>query len=170
MAGMGRLSAKLLSAANENTLALTHLKFDFSLIKVEAPTEFTGFGEALSKRRWNDAEDGLHHKTARRLSAFLEQLVPSTPYLIRTYGLRSTEIVQTSHVNPKGSSRDGPFESFVGADGTAMWAAATSGIPALGVYLLACLLARAWDAKHAISIWAEIVEQRRKEIIHESAN
>ena len=67
-------------------------------------------------------------------------------------------------VNPQGSSKHGPFESFVGADGTAMWAAATSGIPALGVYLLACLLARAWDAKEAISIWVELVEHRRRAI------
>lgn len=166
MSGLGRLSANILSAANENVLALANLKFDFSLMKVEAPKEYSGFGEALSTRRRNDAEDGFHHQTARRLSALFEQLVPSTPSLIKAYGLRSSEIVQTSNVNPKGSSKDGPFETFVGADGTAMWAAATSGIPALGIYFLACLLARAWGAKEAVSIWVEIVEQRRKDITH----
>ena len=157
----------MISASNENTLALGSLKLDFSIVKYEAPVEFSGLGAALSSRRRTDAEDGLHHKTARRLAALFEQLIPSTPKLITAYGLRSSEIIQTPGVNPKGSSKHGPFESFVGADGTAMWAAATSGVPALGVYLLACLLAKAWDAKEAISIWVELVEQRRKVIEEE---
>ena len=167
MAGLGKMAASIISATNENTLALGSFKLDFSLFKYEAPVEFSGLGAALSTRRRADAEDGLHHKTARRLAALFEQLIPSTPKLIAAYGLRSSEIIQTPGVNPKGSSRHGPFESFVGADGTAMWAAATSGVPAVGVYLLACLLARAWDAKEAISIWVELVEQRRKAIVGE---
>ena len=167
MANLGKMAASVFSAANDTTLALGSLKLDFSIIKYEAPVEFSGLGAALSSRRRTDAEDGLHHKTARRLAALFEQLIPSTPKLITAYGLRSSEIIQTPGVNPKGSSKHGPFESFVGADGTAMWAAATSGVPALGVYLLACLLARAWDAKEAISIWVELVEQRRKAIKEE---
>ena len=143
MSSLGEVSANLLSAANENNLALAHLKFDFSLMKVEAPQEYSGFGNALAERRKNEAEDGFHHQTARRLGALFEQLIPSTPHLIKAYGTRATEIMQMRNINPKGSSKDGPFESFVGADGTAMWAAATSGISALGVYFLACLLARA---------------------------
>ena len=170
MAALGKMAASMFSATNDNTLALGSLKLDFSLIKYEAPVEFSGLGAVLSTRRRADAEDGLHHKTARRLAALFEQLVPSTPKLITAYGLRSSEIIQTPGVNPKGSSKHGPFESFVGADGTAMWAAATSGVPALGVYLLACLLARAWDAKEAISIWVELVEQRRKTIEEEFKN
>lgn len=166
MPNIGKLVGSLFSATNENTLALANLKFDFCLMKVEAPVEFSGLGEALSTRRRRDAEDGIHHKTARRLAALFEQLIPSTPSLITAYGLRSSEIIQTPGVNPEASPKYGPFEPFVGADGTAMWAAATSGIPALGVYLLACLLARAWDAKEAISIWAELVEWRRQEIMH----
>ena len=167
MAGVSKIAASVLSATNDNTLALGSLKLDFSLIKYEAPVEFSGLGAALSSRRRTDAEDGLHHKTARRLAALFEQLIPSTPKLITAYGLRSSEIIQTPGVNPKGSSKHGPFASFVGADGTAMWAAATSGVPALGVYLLACLLARAWDAKEAISIWVELVEHRRRAIQEE---
>lgn len=167
MASLGKMAASVISATNDNTLALGSLKLDFSLIKYEAPVEFSGLGAALSTRRRTDAEDGIHHKTARRLAALFEQLIPSTPKLITAYGLRSSEIIQTPGVNPKGSSKHGPFESFVGADGTAMWAAATSGVPALGVYLLACLLARAWDAKEAISIWVEFIEQRRKTIKEE---
>ena len=167
MAGLAKIAASMLSATNDNTLALGSLRFDFSLIKYEAPVEFSGLGSALSSRRRTDAEDGLHHKTARRLAALFEQLVPSTPKLITAYGLRSSEIIQMPGINPEGSSKHGPFESFVGADGTAMWAAATSGVPALGVYLLACLLARAWDAQEAISIWVELVEHRRRAIEEE---
>ena len=167
MASLGKMAASVISATNDNTLALGSLKLDFSIIKYEAPAEFSGLGAALSSRRRTDAEDGPHHKTARRLAALFEQLIPSTPKLITAYGLRSSEIIQTPGVNPKGSSKHGPFESFVGADGTAMWAAATSGVPALGVYLLACLLARAWDAKEAISIWVELVEHRRRVIEEE---
>ena len=170
MAGIAKIAASVLSATNDNTLALGSLKLDFSLIKYEAPVEFSGLGAALSSRRRTDAEDGLHHKTARRLAALFEQLIPSTPKLITAYGLRSSEIIQIPGVNPQGSPNHGPFESFVGADGTAMWAAATSGIPALGVYLLACLLARAWDAKEAISIWVELVEHRRRIIQEEFRN
>ncbi len=168
MASLAKMAASVISATNENTLALGSLKLDFSIIKYEAPAEFSGLGAALSSRRRTEAEDGPHHKTARRLAALFEQLIPSTPKLITAYGLRSSEIIQTPGVNPKGSSKHGPFESFVGADGTAMWAAATSGVPALGVYLLACLLARAWDAKEAISIWVELVEHRRRVIEEES--
>lgn len=58
----------------------------------------------------------------------------------------------------------GPFGQFVGADGTTLWAAATSGIPAIGVYLLSCLLAWVWDAKEAIALWVKLVKQRQKEI------
>ena len=148
-------------------MPLESLKLDFSLIKFEGPVEFSGLGVALSSRRRTDAEDGLQHKTARRLAALFVQLIPSTPKLITAYGLRLSEVIQTLGVNPKGSAKHGPFESFVGADGTAMWAAATSGVPALGVYLLACLLARAWDAKEAISIWVELVEHRRRAIQEE---
>ena len=78
--------------------------------------------------------------------------------------------MQTPGINPRGSSRHGPFELFVGADGTAMWAATTSGISALGVYLLACMLARAWDAKEAISIWVELISQRKQQMVSESEN
>ena len=159
---VGSWATSLLSAEVNNSLA--SVKFDFTLMKLEAPIEFSGLGAGLSTRRRIEAEDGPHHRTARRLAALFDQLVPSTPKLITAYGIRSSEIIQTPGINPKGSTRHGPFEAFVGADGTAMWAAATSGIPALGVYLLACVLARAWEAKKAISIWVELVEQRRKDI------
>ena len=159
---IGSWAANLLSAEVNNSLA--SVKFDFTLMKLEAPIEFSGLGAGLSTRRRTEAEEGPHHRTARRLAALFDQLMPSTPKLITAYGLRSSEIIQTPGINPRGSTQHGPFEAFVGADGTAMWAAATSGIPALGIYLLACVLARAWEAKEAISIWVELVKHRREEI------
>ena len=64
----------------------------------------------------------------------------------------------------KGSSRDGPFASHVGFDGTSIYAAATSGSSAIAVHLLACLLARTWSGPEAIAIWVEIVKERKKDI------
>jgi hypothetical protein len=154
----------LVSATNENYAALANVKFDFSLIKMEAPIEFNGIASALSNRRRIEAEEGPSHKTARRLGALFEDLVPSTPKLISAFGLRMSEIINTSGVNAIGTGQHGPFEPYVGADGTTLWAAATSGIPALGVYLLSCLLARAWDAKTATAIWVELVAARKNEI------
>ena len=57
----------LVSATNENYAALANVKFDFSLIKMEAPIEFNGIASALSYRRRVEAEEGPSHKTARRL-------------------------------------------------------------------------------------------------------
>ncbi|KAH7380276.1 hypothetical protein DE146DRAFT_624942 [Phaeosphaeria sp. MPI-PUGE-AT-0046c] len=151
----------IFSATNENYAALANVKFDFSLVKMEAPVEFSGIASALSARRKLEAEEGPTHKTARRLGALFEDLVPSTPKLISAYGLRMSEIMNTSGVNDIGTDSHGPFEPYVGADGTTLWAAATSGFPALAVYLLGCLLTRAWDAKTATSIWVQLVAARQ---------
>ncbi|KAK2761255.1 hypothetical protein FQN54_001777 [Arachnomyces sp. PD_36] len=159
-----RINPSFFSGTNENNLSLANLKFDFSLLKFEAPSEFGPLGSALSRRRRNEAENGPQHKTAQRLAALFEQIVPSTPKLISAYGSRVSEIIDTPGINPVGSTSDGAFEEFVGADGTAIWAAATSRTPALGVYLLACLLARLWGAKEATSIWVELVAERKREI------
>ncbi|MCJ1442089.1 MAG: hypothetical protein MMC23_002581 [Stictis urceolatum] len=162
---LSKFLGSFFSVSNENSLALANLKFDFALVKVEAPTEYSALGPALTSSRRANAEEGGIHRTARRLGALFEQTIPSTPKLVTSYGLRCTEIIKTPGVNPEGSSfRHGPFHNFVGADGTALWAAATSGIASLGVYLLACLLADCWGPKEAISIWVELVERRKKEI------
>jgi hypothetical protein len=162
-----QITNAIFSATNENNLQLASLKWDFSLVKVEAPAEFAALGSALTTKRRNEAEEGAQHRTARRLAALFEQLIPSTPKLVTAYGIRVSEIIQKPHVNPQGSHSHGPFRDFIGADGTAIWAAATSGIPALGVYLLACLLARAWGPPSAVSIWVELVSERRKEVQEE---
>ncbi|MCJ1381143.1 hypothetical protein MMC17_004252 [Xylographa soralifera] len=144
MASLGQLTAALISGSQETSLALASLNFDFSLVKVEAPIEYQGFGMALSKRRKTDAEAGLTHITARKLGALFEEGLPDIPSL-----------------NPKGSKEDGPFADHVGADGTTIWAAATSGRGAIAVHLLACMLARIWKAPEAISIWTELVIRRK---------
>lgn len=91
-------------------------------------------------------------------------IIPETPNLISTYGTRVSDTLARPGVNPSGSDKDGPFRVFVGADGTSVWAAATSIPASVSVYLLACLLARAWDAKQATAISVELVAERRHQI------
>ena len=165
MSWLSKFTANFFSASNENTLSLASAKFDFALVKIEAPVEFGPVGLALSQRRKVEAEDGGRHRTARKLGALFEQLVPSTPALIGAYGLRVSEIINTPGINPEGSPSHGPFQSFIGADAMAMWAAATSGVPSIAVYLLACILSYAWDWNQATSLWEELVTIRKRDIL-----
>jgi hypothetical protein len=161
---LSKLRSSLATATNEITFAAANLNLDFSLFKFEAPTAYQPFGLGLSSRRRNEAEYGTIHTTARKLGALFEQTIPSTPKLVDAYGTRVSTIATPSDVNPQGSIVDGLFSGHVGADGTTIWAAATSGPGAVPVHLLACLLARRWNAPYAISIWVEIVEERKKEV------
>ena len=170
MAWLSKVASSLFSASNENTLALASVKFDFSLVKVEAPVEFNPLGKALSRTRKANAEDGGYHRTARRLGALFEQLIPSTPRLVGAYGKRVSEIINTPGINPEGEHRHGPFQRFIGADATAIWAAATSSTAAISIYLLACLLANVWDPNEATSIWVELVAERKKAILKAFVN
>ena len=162
---IGRITGALAVATNEITLAAAALNFDFSLIKVEAPEEFKFIGGSLSEKRRIDAEDGKTHVVARKLGALFDTLIPPIPNLVKAYGLRASEIAASSVANPKPSVHDGPFAAHVGADGTTLWAAATSGRSAIAIHLLACLLARIWSGSEATSLWSEIVEKRRQEIV-----
>lgn len=165
MSGLGRLTNSFFSATNENTLALANFNVDLALIKYDAPKEYNGLGTSLSTARRSNAEDGPLHKTLRKLGCLFEQIVPSTPKLIQAYGLRASEIIQSPGISPKGSKSHGPFESFVGADGTSIWAAATSGPAAMGAHLLACMLARQFDdSKVGTAILMELVMERQREI------
>ena len=105
------------------------------------------------------------HQTARRLGALFEQLLPPTPSLISAYGRRASEIAQNSAVNPRGSQKHAMFADYIGADATSLWEAATSGISAIGIHLLACMLARTWLGPEAVSIWVEILEERKRLIL-----
>ncbi|KAL3433950.1 hypothetical protein BDV09DRAFT_196312 [Aspergillus tetrazonus] len=131
---IGRITNSILSGSNENNLSLATINFDFSLIKCAPPKEFEPLASALSGHRRRDAEE------------------------------RVSQIVQTPGINPRGNTTHGPFENFVDADGTTLWAAATSGISSIGVYLLSCILAQSWDSKQATALWVELVKQRQLEI------
>jgi len=160
MASLGKFLTSALTVNTEVQASLASVNFDFALLKVEAPAEYAGVGDRLTKLRKQNAEDGSSHITARKLAALFESEVPSAPKLFRAYGLRASEIT-SSPINPKGTSEHGPFAAHVGADGTSIWAAATSGKEALALHLLACLLARIWPASEAASIWTELVKERR---------
>ena len=162
---ISQLKASLASVTSEVTVAAAAINFDFSLVKIEAPEEFKLVGGTLSATRIrSNAEDGKAHITARKLGALFEQIIPPIPNLIKAYGIRASEISTSPIANPRASSRDGVFASQVGADGTTVWAAATSGHGAIAVHLLACLLARIWSGPEASALWTEIVEQRRQEL------
>jgi hypothetical protein len=164
MASIGKLNNSFLSALNETTLPLANINFDFSLLKIEAPTEYSPLGKALAPRRREAAEYGPKHQTARKLGALFEQALPKTPRLLLAYGKRASEIMQSPDINPSGKETHGPFADFVGADGSSIWAAATSGASSITVHLLASLLARAFDGPKATSVWTELIIGRQREI------
>lgn len=56
------------------------------------------------------------------------------------------------------------FADHAGIDATSIWAAATSGTAAIAVHLLACMLARMFPGPVATSIWAELTEERKREL------
>ncbi|KAK0642642.1 hypothetical protein DIS24_g8830 [Lasiodiplodia hormozganensis] len=170
MSAIGKIIGALVHGSQETTLALANLNFDFSLVKVDAPPEFRGLGAALTKKRREIAEDGTSHITARKLGALFKDILPPTPNLIRQYGTRASEIAENRTVNPPASPADGIFADHVGIDGTSIWAAATSGEGAIAVHLLACMLARMFSAPEAISIWYELVENRKSEILASTEN
>lgn len=160
---ISKSTASLLAGSQETTLALAALNFDFSLYKVEAPVEYQGLGSCLSNGRRTSAESGLQHITATKLGALFRSEMPPAPRLINAYGRRVSEIAKMS-VDPQVIRKEGLFSEQIGIDGTSIWAAATSGPEALGVLLLACMLARFWSAQEATSIWVEIVEIRKQKL------
>lgn len=160
---ISQFNAALVTALQENSIALANLNFDFSLYKVEAPTEYRALGTCLSEERRRLAESGSYHVTARKLGAIFRSKIPAVPNLIRAYGERVSEIAKTM-VNAEDARNHTLFAEKIGIDGTAIWAAATSGNDALCVQLLACMLARFWSPQEAISIWAEILDLRKQEL------
>jgi hypothetical protein len=166
MASLGRLTNSIVSAINENNISLANLNFDFSLVTVQVPPEYTRLGSALTVRRRENAENGAAHRTARRLGALFESVIPNTPRLLAVYGQRASQIVASPAVNPPPNAKQhGPFADYVGAEATSIWAAATSGSSSIAVHLLACLLARAFDDPAvATSVLAELVVERQREV------
>ena len=164
MASLGRFTNGLGVAHNENTLALMNMNFDFSLFRVDAPLEFQALGNNISRRRWREGELGSLHRTARRLGALFEGVLPPIPQFSRAYGRRVSEVSHSQRQNPKGNAGAGPFADHMGADGTAIWAAATSGPHVIPILLLGCMLARIWSGPEATSLWVELVDRRRREV------
>lgn len=101
MSAIGRFAASLVSGTNENNFALANFNLDFSLVKVEAPIEYQGLRSALSKRRVEDAEQGQLHRTARRLGALFEQILPPIKKLAEVYGKRVSQIVASEKLSKK---------------------------------------------------------------------
>ncbi|KAI4173916.1 MAG: hypothetical protein LQ343_002684 [Gyalolechia ehrenbergii] len=167
MASINRLMPSIANGSLEIAPALANINFDFALWKVAAPKEFEGVGSALSSFRREEAEGGMLHTVARKLGALFERKIPTTPGLTKAYGTRASEIAQALSLNERDRKNYGVFANRAGADATSLWAAATSGTSAISVHLLACLLARIWDAPEAISIWVEIVKKRKDEVIAE---
>jgi hypothetical protein len=161
MASISKFSTALLSVPNEITVAAANFNVNFSLMKVEAPPEFHGLRDALSQTRRREAEEGVIHITARCLGALFDPIIPPIPRLTATYGERVSEL---SGQMETVSQFTGMFADRAGADGTSIWAAATSGQHAIAMHLLACMLARIWKPAEATSIWVELVERRKGEI------
>lgn len=161
---VGRIAASFATARNENSVSLANLNFDFTLVKFEAPKEFAGLGNTISRRRKLDAENGPLHKTARKLGALFDNILPKTPALLRAYGTRVSAISANPAVNPQASEKQGMFASQIGADSTTIWAAVTSGPGAIAVHLLACMLARMFTGPEATSVWVELIEKHKEKI------
>ena len=114
----GRLTAALASTNNEFTVAGAAINFDFTLIKYEAPKEYHGLGQSLSKRRKQDAETGPIHVTARRLRALFEGVLPQVPRLVEAYGKRVSEIAEAARETASSQNNPGLFSDYAGVDGT----------------------------------------------------
>lgn len=165
MASLGKISASAISLPTELTIAAAAFNIDFALLKIEAPKEYQGLGSALSANRRAEAENGQSHITARRLGALFDSKLIRIPHLIDAYGKRVSDICATTAEKSQKFPEGGIFGAQMGADGTNIWAGATSGSGALAVHLLSCLLARIWKGHEAISLWVELVEKRKQEIL-----
>ena len=164
MASFGQLAATVFSGTIDARFALASLNFDFSLYKHEAPKEYAEIGPSLSNAHRAEAESGRAHVTARKLGALFELQVPSTPELVKTYGMRASEFL--IYPNFSADSGDhGIFARQAGIDATSIWAAATSGYAGIKIHLLACMLAWLWTGTEAVSIWEEIVHARKRRIM-----
>ena len=104
MTAIGKFAASVVSATNENTVGLANFNIDFSLVKIEAPVEYQGLRSALSSRRVENAEQGQLHRTARRLGALFEQILPPIKTLAEAYGRRASEIATSERPNHKVSN------------------------------------------------------------------
>jgi hypothetical protein len=88
MAGtIGRVASRLAMVHNETQAALASVNFDFILIKLDVPQEYSGLGLLISQKRKTDAEDRRLHQIARKLGALFDAVVPRAPTLFKAYGI-----------------------------------------------------------------------------------
>ena len=99
MSTIGKIAASALSATNENTFGLANFNIDFSLVKIEAPVEYHGLRSVLTRHRLENAEQGPQHRTARRLGALFEQILPPIKTLAEAYGRRVSQIAESGKLN-----------------------------------------------------------------------
>lgn len=163
MASLGKLTNSICSFTNETTVALFNFNFELSLLRTPL-AEFLPVGQALTPNRRQEAESGNIHQTAALLGFLFNDIIPDTPKLKRAFGTRVSEILTNPDINPQGTEDHGPFQQFIGADGTGVWAAATSGDAAISVLLLACMLAHGFEGKSSVSLWAELISERKLRI------
>ncbi|KAI0392422.1 hypothetical protein F5Y17DRAFT_436309 [Xylariaceae sp. FL0594] len=164
MANIPDLSLSAVTGKNELQLALANINLNFFFLKaVIAPKEYQPPGQALSLLRRENAESGTVLRTARKLGLLFEQAVKPNEQLVKAYGERASEIISSFHkTQPTLPHKFGFFKKYKGSDGTAIWAAATTSTSAISVVLLACMLARLWDAPKATSVWWEVVKGRKR--------
>lgn len=72
MTSTGKISSAAISIPNELIVAAAAFNIDFTLLKIEAPKEYQGLGNALSANRRAEAETGQSHITARRRGALFD--------------------------------------------------------------------------------------------------
>lgn len=99
MASLGKINASAISLPAELTIAAAAFNIDFTLLKIEAPKEYQGLGNALSANHRAEAENGQSHITARRLGALFDSKLTRVLHLIDAYGKRVSEIYATTAEN-----------------------------------------------------------------------
>ncbi|EGE85266.2 hypothetical protein BDDG_08211 [Blastomyces dermatitidis ATCC 18188] len=156
---ISRFVPSLTAPTVETTLAFANLNFAFSL---GGSKGISWSGNSCPAIVANPPRLGLRISPRGNFGAPFAQVVPSIPKLEEEYGKRVSEIAGSSDINPQGLRSDGIFADYIGADGTPIWATATSGSPTISVHLLACMLARVWSAPEAISTWSELVAERKR--------
>jgi hypothetical protein len=157
-----QINGAIVSNQAEAHLSAASIHIDFSIVKIH--DEWRDIGRSLSARRKTEADEGQSRLTAAELGILFGGLVPNVPNLISAYGSRCSEIANSPTFNPKGSSQHGLFADEVGVDGTSVWAAATSGDASIAVLLLACMLSRMWDPPKAVSIWMQLIAERKQNL------
>lgn len=158
------ITARLAGFSHELTVAAANLNFDFTLIKVEAPKEYSGVNDSLTEVRRENAENGALHRTARKLGALFDGIPPRAEHLLAAYGNRVSEICQKAKITPQDRERHGIFARYCGTDSTSLWAAATSGTNAIAIHLLACMLAEAFTGSQSVALWWQLIERRKAEL------